>query len=564
MHRGFMNMFPDVGAVGGGGQDPNLINKDQQKPQGANTKEEVSVFSSYDGNKDAKINYQEATSTSIFGATQVKDPGSNIKAPTQTSDGKEIDQNKFQSIMKFDLNKAGEKALKNAYNSVKGNLSHVVTKLTIESPKSEESGGSDRQAKMNDASQALDQRVSTSLSGAMNQVNANLMTAYQEAIQSALTEYEAQQAQENGDSGKAEGEEPDVKNGKDNSSVDPTTVSKDDFDTSSNPNAKTDKITVNSTYDNSPKDEKVNYQEMSGSFKFNNRVQVLTDNKDALSAVGDINAKGQQMFTEALQTFSANVGSKTIKGKNAQDASKLADATNKLNQKAESAATNAQRKANDQVNQSLQKEVNQTISNTLNGVKSKEPEKEAQPTVEKPTSEETEQTPVEKEQTPVEKEDNKGVQEEPKTKTPIAKGKTVGKKTPPKSKGVVGDGPERPSTEIPGIHAADLAAASLDRILASWTKDPSGASGANGTKTDKNNNTANANVSDGTTKTNENKTKTRTMRADQGTYSRPGIHIAGHYFKVALNEVSGGRPEALKVLQAKVDAQFGKGVYKIT
>ena len=206
------------------------------------------------------------------------------------------------------------------------------------------------------------------------------MNAYQEALNKAV-----EQAQKNIEKEQAKaGESENGDKIKDNTTVepeaqvDPNSLKVADTDSKGNKiNQKVEKSTIASSYDTG-KDGTVDYTDMESKFqnKYNNRVQIMTSNEDALKALGGkegVEKQGNEMFTEALGSFNKHVGTKDMKISTDQERAKAAKYADSLNRKAEAAANKAIQDANKNVYTSLQRQVNQTISNTINGVKDAPP-----------------------------------------------------------------------------------------------------------------------------------------------------------------------------------------------
>ena len=374
MRRGFMNMFPNM--IGPeifqhsfGREDNGKKNEPQKTPQSsANAQINVSVFATIDKDKNAKISFEEAkTNNSVFGQD-------NVSAGLKPSAEQQQILKKGNIGFKFDGKL--DNYLKSSFNNIKGNLSNIQKSFTYESQGVANSKADDRSA----AEKELNGIVDAQLRSANANANTALMNAYQEALNKAV-----EQAQKNIEKEQAKaGESENGDKIKDNTTVepeaqvDPNSLKVADTDSKGNKiNQKVEKSTIASSYDTG-KDGTVDYTDMESKFqnKYNNRVQIMTSNEDALKALGGkegVEKQGNEMFTEALGSFNKHVGTKDMKISTDQERAKAAKYADSLNRKAEAAANKAIQDANKNVYTSLQRQVNQTISNTINGVKDAPP-----------------------------------------------------------------------------------------------------------------------------------------------------------------------------------------------
>lgn len=373
MRRGFMNMFPNM--IGPelfqhsfGREDNGKKNEPQKTPQSsANAQINVSVFATIDKDKNAKISFEEAKTNSVFGQD-------NVSAGLKPSAEQQQILKKGNIGFKFDGKL--DNYLKSSFNNIKGNLSNIQKSFTYESQEVANSKADDRSA----AEKELNGIVDAQLRSANANANTALMNAYQEALNKAV-----EQAQKNIEKEQAKaGESENGDKIKDNTTVepeaqvDPNSLKVADTDSKGNKiNQKVEKSTIASSYDTG-KDGTVDYTDMESKFqnKYNNRVQIMTSNEDALKALGGkegVEKQGNEMFTEALGSFNKHVGTKDMKISTDQERAKAAKYADSLNRKAEAAANKAIQDANKNVYTSLQRQVNQTISNTINGVEDAPP-----------------------------------------------------------------------------------------------------------------------------------------------------------------------------------------------
>ena len=200
MRRGFMNMFPgfinqqDFFTHQGGNvyeKVPDPKAKDGNSNQNnvnENTTQKLSIFSTIDskshgGNENGTIELSEANTSSVF--NQINGSENYQKSVGEAGIKSNIikDQTKLQNIKPgFDTTGKFAELLNESFNKAKSSLKNIEKTVTVKT--------SERDAAIQQHRGELDNRVENTLRSINANANANLMSAYQDALMRALADAE--------------------------------------------------------------------------------------------------------------------------------------------------------------------------------------------------------------------------------------------------------------------------------------------------------------------------------------------------------------------------------------
>ncbi|MCM1264569.1 MAG: LysM peptidoglycan-binding domain-containing protein [Candidatus Gastranaerophilales bacterium] len=328
MRFGLMNLYPDAvqgtGATPAANQDYTLSKLPDDKKDQVNRSISQSVFSNYDGNKNEKVNYDEANSNSLFANAQKKlDYEAQLNNRVSDATAKTNIMNNV--LGKFNATEVFNNLLKSGF----GNIDAKKVDIT-----NAEGDSAKLQQDVNAKAKELDGIVNKAVEDKIKTANEQLATKFNEAINKAIDNYK--------DNPEVNFNQNDVNNNTAalNGTGDGTVKGKE-FDKAQN----TDefKATVYASYDGN-KDESVKAKD--GEIKIAS-IQEIIGNK--LSNIGsDTNlAKAIQQditatYNTEVESYSIDSGSKDVKGKTQTELKSNQDkAIAKLNDKVKSGQAKA-------------------------------------------------------------------------------------------------------------------------------------------------------------------------------------------------------------------------------
>lgn len=377
MRFGLMRMFPDatIGstpaganpAVTTGGTDDT-----KKKDQNVNTEKTVSVFSNYDKDQNKSVNYNEAKSNSLFSQSDF----SNLTAAHL--DTSSVSDDVKANIQKMAINKYNPKnmfaSLLSNFNSKTG-----MEKLTF-------SDGNVDQSKVNSTAKGLDQIAVSDANTASQKANEQIMAKYTEALDAALAEYTANNNAANG----VEANTDDLKGSK----ADPK-----QFDEAQNTKTKTE-TEVFSDYDKN-KDKHVKYDESKELFQQSDLSNLKpshmadTSNLGTIQSMANKSYNAAEMFKQELSNFDVKTGKETLKFNGDENQSQINSKIAEMNQKVETAATQANDKANKKVIENYTKALDKAFQQyTINPESAKDVETDTSPAQTTPKTTVTDGTPA--------------------------------------------------------------------------------------------------------------------------------------------------------------------------